>query len=348
MFGTYRYILAQFVVIGHFLGMRHAGGAAVFSFYILSGFLMTLLMKEKYGFGVKSFFSFVYHRCLRIYPMYWIAVLISFVAIAFLGNEFSKSVNGGMFMPEGIYAWFRNIFIATPMNQPLAIKPRFVTPSWALTVEIFYYLLIALGISSSRKRCLWWVSLSLIYYFATYFMGYGYDWRSKSVICASLPFSLGAMLYYYKNLFPKILGRKIQTKIITLIVYSLIAIGSYIILDFTSPASASPLLDVSLIPSVLAMVFLYPEATGASGVWRKIDDALGGLSYPYYVLHWPISLWVVWFFNFDPALGLTSSGIWVFSIVMIIMTVIGLLFERFCEPSIRSLRRIYSRSTLKR
>ena len=59
MFGIYRYGLAFCVVISHLWAGMFGGPAAyaVWGFYCLSGYLMTLILNEKYGFtarGIKT------------------------------------------------------------------------------------------------------------------------------------------------------------------------------------------------------------------------------------------------------------------------------------------------------
>ena len=339
MFGTFRFVLALFVVIGHILGMRHSAGAAVFSFYLLSGFLMTHIMIERYNYDLKSFLVFCYHRFLRLYPMYWIALVIGILAILVVSKETAILVNERLYMPSNTWEWLWNLFIVSPSLFPLEFRPRIVSPAWALTVEIFYYILIALGISRSRKWTWIWLLVSFIYYYSTYFAGYDYGWRAKGLLCASLPFALGSLLYHYKGRFPK-LGAKLGVKMGVIVVYSVISIVSYIILDFTSPKWASLLFDFSIIPSVITLVILYPKLENSNSLAAKLDFQLGGLSYPFYLLHWPVALWVVYLFGLNPDLGLTKDGLVAFAFILVIITVIGLCFENFLEPQIRKLRKL--------
>ena len=70
MFGTYRFLLACLVLVTHLAGVRCAGAYAVFGFYLLSGYLMTLVLNERYGFSPNGFGRYVANRALRIYPPY--------------------------------------------------------------------------------------------------------------------------------------------------------------------------------------------------------------------------------------------------------------------------------------
>jgi peptidoglycan/LPS O-acetylase OafA/YrhL len=49
MFGFFRTLLALAVVVEHLGPAHYVGPYAVFGFYVLSGYLMTLIMHETYG-----------------------------------------------------------------------------------------------------------------------------------------------------------------------------------------------------------------------------------------------------------------------------------------------------------
>lgn len=73
MFGTYRTLLAVMVIFLHLGGMPVIGGYAVFGFYILSGYLMTLIMHKNYGYTRDGVARYAINRFLRIYPIYWVS-----------------------------------------------------------------------------------------------------------------------------------------------------------------------------------------------------------------------------------------------------------------------------------
>lgn len=171
-------------------------------------------------------------------------------------------------------------------------------------------------------------------------MGYEFGWRSKGLLCASLPFSLGSLLYYYKSSFPKLGAGKLSVKLGAIIGYVVISLGSYVILDMAGPNVADFLFDISIVPSAFALAVLYPKLEKDSPNLRKIDNYLGGRSYPYYVLHWLVTIWVIYLLGSDSELGLTKSGIICFAVVLVVMTVVGLLFEGFVEPRVRRLRKL--------
>src|SRR4051812_18616989 len=82
--GLFRLLLALSVVMGHagpILGMSlFSAPVAVGTFFVLSGFYMSLVMNEKYSgleHGVRVFYI---NRFLRLYPSY-LVVLVATVAL---------------------------------------------------------------------------------------------------------------------------------------------------------------------------------------------------------------------------------------------------------------------------
>lgn len=57
---------------------------AVFSFFIISGFYMSFILNKKYVGNKSSYMLFISNRFLRIYPIYWIVLLLSILFSAVL------------------------------------------------------------------------------------------------------------------------------------------------------------------------------------------------------------------------------------------------------------------------
>src|SRR5882724_1707653 len=89
--GTLRVILAISVIIAHssaLFGFNFVGGSlAVESFYIISGFYMSLILNEKYIGEKGSYMLFISNRFLRLYPVYWIVLLLTIPMIILFGGS---------------------------------------------------------------------------------------------------------------------------------------------------------------------------------------------------------------------------------------------------------------------
>ena len=83
MFGIFRTFLAVNVILLHIFNVPTLGNYSVFAFFILSGFLMTLVVNENYGFSISGFSKFWINRFLRLYPVYLTIIFITFLLLFF-------------------------------------------------------------------------------------------------------------------------------------------------------------------------------------------------------------------------------------------------------------------------
>jgi peptidoglycan/LPS O-acetylase OafA/YrhL len=102
MFGVCRTVLAVLVVLNHIAGAHKLGWHAVFGFYILSGYLMTLIMTRNYGYSISGTWKYFINRFLRIYPIYWAACLLSLLLISLLGSEYTTRFDVNLYVPHDV------------------------------------------------------------------------------------------------------------------------------------------------------------------------------------------------------------------------------------------------------
>ena len=102
MFGAYRTLLALFVVFFHIGHLPYLGSYAVFGFYVLSGYLMTLVMHTNYGYTLVGMTKYAVNRVLRIYPIYWLACLLSIFAIYLLGSGYAFKFHQALVIPRDV------------------------------------------------------------------------------------------------------------------------------------------------------------------------------------------------------------------------------------------------------
>ena len=195
MFGTYRTLLALLVVLLHFAYIPLIGEYAVFGFFALSGFLMTLIMQRNYGYSVAGVGAFAVNRFLRIYPVYWVACAVSVIVLLGLPFEQTSGWNRNYFMPDTVRDWFYNLALVLRFTQ----KPSLVSPAWALTVELFFYACIGLGLSRTRLITSVWFLLSIAYTVWLLLTDPVWGHRYYTVGAASLPFATGAMIWHYRE-----------------------------------------------------------------------------------------------------------------------------------------------------
>ncbi|HMF26688.1 MAG TPA: hypothetical protein VKG24_31855, partial [Pseudolabrys sp.] len=151
-----RYILAAMVAQTHLwpLGVAWTASIAVFAFYTLSGYLMTRVLNERYGFTTRGTAAFLLNRVLRLWPAYLALLGLTLIALLFLPlSNFFFLIR----MPTTPADIVTNLAILGQVTfdfrqwLPLA-KP--VVTSWSLSIELFSYVLLALYFARSSAR-LW-------------------------------------------------------------------------------------------------------------------------------------------------------------------------------------------------
>jgi peptidoglycan/LPS O-acetylase OafA/YrhL len=152
-----RLILASLVIVGHAaeltdgntsrelfhrLGARlTAGDFAVDGFFVISGYLILQSWNQQ-----PSLRAFLVKRLLRIIPAFLAAYLISVLVVGRIGG--GPDYFAGFSTPEGIFQFFRGIFLLTYPYAP-PVFPGFPYPLsngsiWTIAYEFRCYLLIPL------------------------------------------------------------------------------------------------------------------------------------------------------------------------------------------------------------
>lgn len=100
------------------------GNYAVFSFYVISGYLMCFILKEVY-LSADGVWRYAINRVLRIYPLY-LAVLALAIVFRLTVKEvlqgqqwFNFVVNAGMPFPKTATDWLGNIMLFYPWDMML-------------------------------------------------------------------------------------------------------------------------------------------------------------------------------------------------------------------------------------
>lgn len=76
-----RFLLASLVVFHHLAEVPFAGHHAVIFFFVLSGYLITLVMQERYGYGAACVARFWANRALQLYPAYLVTLGLTLLAL---------------------------------------------------------------------------------------------------------------------------------------------------------------------------------------------------------------------------------------------------------------------------
>ncbi|MEM9804557.1 MAG: acyltransferase [Cyanobacteria bacterium P01_D01_bin.56] len=282
MFGLFRTLLASMIAVGHFGGPFEIGIYAVFGFYVLSGFLMTAAMHQRYGYGGSGQVKFLINRFLKLFPTYWIAILISIICLLVFGENFT-AFKSELFMPNTFEAWLRNISLILARS----FRPRLSPSTWQITVELFYYLIICFGISKYRRRSLVWLTVGLVYTIAAFLLE-PTSWKPRfyPIFAASFPFSIGACIYHFKGFFNQAL-KAIKIKQ-PAVLFGLVCLNFLVFFELKKIAGVNLIFTVGFYLNLWLMILCIVAllANGFGFISRETDRFIGKFSYPIFLVHW--------------------------------------------------------------
>ncbi len=298
MFGTYRVLLATLVVLLHYANVPFIGQYAVFGFFILSGYLMTFIMQNNYGYSAKGIAGYALNRFLRIYPLYWFSCCVAALILVALGPTHTTDINWLFSMPENIVGWFRNIALILGFNRP----HTFIGPAWALTVELLFYSCIGLGLSRNRQITLLWFVVSAAYTLYMLLSGADFMQRYVTLGAASLPFSSGAVIYHWRDELQLRLRVIAQNRFAPALLFCLLLLNHFVMLRAGLSDTAGFYLNYFVCALLVISLLARQELPFIS---RRLDSWLGDLSYPLYLIHYPLAFLFVYIFR---QAGLNTIG----------------------------------------
>jgi peptidoglycan/LPS O-acetylase OafA/YrhL len=351
LMGILRLLLALAVVSVHTQDWDYPVGIlAVQGFYIISGFYMTLILNEKYVGANGSYKLFMTNRLLRLYPVYW--VVLSFMMIGsawlyyrtdggtmgYLATLSSYTANANLFSIVFfsfaiIFLFFQDtlsflhlntttgsLFFSTYFDGEYPSLFSFPPdpPAWTLGVELWFYLVSPLIV---RRRA--WVivglaSVSLLLRLTLYGFGLnGIPWNYRFFPNELLFFLLGTLGYkiysYIKDNSP---DKSYYTKLFA--AYICMAAVFYLVFE-----SGGLLLTVIF----AAVPFIFMRAKDS-----RVDRWIGELSYPVYICHYFIMLFVR---NLQIA---PTSGVAGFAIVSACSIIFSIILNEFMVKKIEKTR----------
>lgn len=183
--GLLRFLFAVSVVIehssnGHPVFNFVNGIVAVQSFFIISGFYMAMILTQKYS----KYSTFIGNRLLRIYPIYYVVLLISVVISVFMTLSLEDL---------GAFAYYQQYL---SLKTFLALLPIFVTNVTLLGQDIVMFMGIDIPTANLYFtenfrwsnpglwnflfiHQAWTLSLELMFYFIAPFIN---TWKSKTIL----------------------------------------------------------------------------------------------------------------------------------------------------------------------
>lgn len=337
MFGIWRTLLAVEVVLYHLAGVQVIGQYAVFAFFVLSGFLMTAIMQSSYGYSTAGRLRYLQNRALRLYPSYWFALAITILLIAAFGAARMQAYNSHFVLPDTITDWIKNltmVFGLSPFDQ----VSRLVPPSWALTVEIIFYVLIGLGLSRTPTSTVIWTVLSLLYIVVADVTSGGGPALYSAILAGSLPFAMGAMTWHFRcEIYRRLQILKIDRPV-SLIVLRWLSWAAFLGANQLTGRGWLITLGnyVNIGLSMLIVCVLFHQRPGEK--LRRIDKAVGDFSYPIYLLHWQGAA-IASMLLFGVLLrGPNPAGLAAVALGLVVTIMLGWVCVRLIDPAVERRR----------
>jgi peptidoglycan/LPS O-acetylase OafA/YrhL len=297
MFGIVRFILAWFVVLAH-VGhtYQYSSALAVYAFYMLSGFLMTLIMQERYEYSARGASRYFLNRSLRIYPQYWLICILTILVIAILSEENTALVHPALRFPHSTHEILSNIFIFGLYPESIHPMARLVPQAWALHVELVFYVLIGLFLGRNLTIAIIWFAASIAYHVLANIYGMP---RYSPVFAASIAFSIGSLLYHIRPMLRDIFPY--SPKIMVTITLAYVA---FVLISGNIPFAETKIpfyLNLIFFVICLYQLSLIPRDNKKA---TAIDAWFGDLSYPIYLNHWIVGTIIALTLGVRPSLTL--------------------------------------------
>lgn len=284
MFGIYRYALATLVAVSHlWFGRLPWGGAyAVFSFYLLSGYLMTLVLTETYGFSAHGVARYLSNRALRIYPPYLLCVALALGLFMAVPGAV-RSVIPYYVVASSLGDTMKNLFL---VGLTVDTHAKWIPQAWSLNVELAFYVAMAALARHWAIGVLWFLA-SLVHLGRVLAIDPLAPEHFFPLAAASLPFSTGSLLYHARHLLPAFSPRR------TTVAAALYGINVLLAGTLWSNVWVQGFY-ASLSASVLLTACLMVADGRAHPAVRRVDGVLGDLAYPLYLCHWHVGAFVWW------------------------------------------------------
>jgi peptidoglycan/LPS O-acetylase OafA/YrhL len=274
-FGGYRLFLAWLVMTSH--SSNHLpdwvvplalGNVGVFAFFVLSGFVIAEACDRFYAGAPQRFLA---NRLLRIYPTYWVACLLALAVYVPLGHPELRldaaSIAGNLAIlhaQPGTFFWLSLI--------------------WAVGIELRFYFVAAAMLAAQA-----WLRLPARAVFAAaalvalalYAVTVASDYTRLATFRHAPYFMLG-MAGYYAITRASVAGAVLAA------ISAPVAVHAYY--TYNLPGSAPLLTTVLFILALAAMGGL--AYARVSPPTARVDKVLGDLTYPLYLVHWPMVYFV--------------------------------------------------------
>lgn len=149
------------------------GAIGVDMFFIISGFIMVYITKNR--FGPKFINEFIWDRLARIVPLYWIVTTIVLIALLLIPKGFGK-------LRLNDWNWVLYSYLFIPYRNSAGELFPLMPSGWTLSYELYFYVAICVSMLFIRR----YIFLTTSMFFITLYIA--------SMSCGHIPV-LGSPLF---------------------------------------------------------------------------------------------------------------------------------------------------------
>ena len=320
------------------------GHIAVDFFFILSGFVISYAYDNRWhGMNTWQFFK---RRLIRLHPMLIIGAIIGFAAFAFVGFERWNGTTAPL--SWSMIAMLLTMFMIPAIpGVPYEVRGNgemfpLNGPGWSLFFEYIGNVLYALFIRRMSTKLLAALTIVLGFVHAYFFLfdlsGYGMigvGWTIDELnfwgglVRMLFPFTLGMLLSRtYKP-------RKVKGAF-------WICSLALIVLFAVPYISSDSIINLNCLYEYVCIAFAFPVIVwlGACGSenskesTNKINKALGDISYPLYIVHYPI-MYIFYAWLIDKQIYTLGDCLGIASLVVLASIVLAFLCLKFYDEPVR-------------
>ena len=330
--GSFRLFLALVVMVYHSVGFLTIGHAAVYIFFILSGYWILKMYNEKYIKFGSPYLTYIKSRFFRIYPIYWTVLLLTLLLYVFFdglpGNVLCCVQDDSLLnnLLSNFFLIFRNI----------RKDYLYIGTAWSLDVELQFYILAPILIYIYRSN----VVFSIFFIVLTLLILDGFIINSfiikYNTLFVYLPyFLIGGSIYFYEYKSNLILAK--FSIYLIFIILAIHYIVPYLRMELLLNRNAEFFVfnteyreGLNVIITLISVPFI------AYNIRRPLNPKLpegimSSMSYVLYLLHWP--LFQIYAFKVrDVNFNTKFIYLFIFYIVTIILSyLISYYIDRYFE-----------------
>jgi len=284
--GAFRLLLAIVVVLHHSLGFFGYGTAAVYLFFVLSGYWTARMWDQKYSKYRHGLMVFYLSRWMRIVPVLITTLLLAWISAASFPKSLSPEFHNAL---QSFEWWLHQLFLVT-----ITIPGIGLGPTWSLAVEMQFYLLLPLLLLLWLPAKINRVPFYVVFAFTGMaFLWFGASPMSGNVFIFLSFFWLGINRWRNPNFLRKkfwLIGGAALFLTSVSVIYS-VPEWRNMLTNYSSDRTSQATAIHGVLFYILA-IFLVPVALDSVGNGGSaLDRWFGNLSYPLYLFHMiPIGL----------------------------------------------------------